>query len=215
MRLRQVLDLNNNRNFQALQDAIKSEMQLDPGLISDVERKVFINDCIKELGRTPLFEKYDDFPIIDGTVALPDDFVELIEVRYGHLLLKPSALQSMDITDTAPLRYAITYDVLNLYPATRTGTVRLFYVYKPATLSEPEDVPNIPNGWDNLIVDYAVGRAHRKNGNMSLYREYMGAFNSGKGELISELLKRSNTRVKDTIDTSTSNIPRFSEETLL
>jgi len=207
--------LNNNRNFQALQDAIRSEMQLDPGLISDEERKLFINDCLKELGRTPLFEKYAVIPIVDGEVTLPDDFVELIEVRYGHAKLKPSPLQSVDLTDTAPQTYAMTYDVLNLYPATRTGEVKLYYVYKPELLSLPEDIPAIPNGWDNLIVDYAVGRAHRKNGNMSLYREYMGSFNSGKGELISELLKRSNTRVKETIDTDTGNSARFSEEIIL
>ena len=198
-----------------MQDAIRSEMQLDPGLISDTERKLFINDCIKELGRTPLFEKYAYLDIVNGEVTLPDDFVELIELRYDHTILKPSSLMSMDISNMAPQRYAMTYDVLNLYPATRVGTVRLYYVYKPPLLVLPEDVPAIPNGWDNLIVDYAVGRAHRKNGNMSLYREYMGSFNSGKGELISELLKRSNTRVKETIDNDSGNNARFNEDIIL
>jgi len=207
--------LNNNRTFQELQDAIKSEMQLDPGLISDLERQTFINDCIKELGRTPLFEKYTTLPIVNGEITLPDDFVELIEIRYQNRLLLPSALQAMVVSDSAPVQYAITYDVVHVYPATASGEVTIYYVYKPPVLVEPDDRPALPNGWDNLIVDYAVGRAHRKNGNMSLYREYMSAFNSGKGELIAELLKRSNTRVKETLDSGGYTGRRFHEEILL
>lgn len=190
-------------------------MQLDPGLISDLERQTFINDCIKEIGRTPLFEKYGDLDIVDGEVTVPDDFVELIELRYGNYLLKPSSLNSMEVGQTAPVRYAITYNKIQLYPALDTGTVRMFYVYAPAMLADPDDKPDIPNGYDSLIVDFAVGKAHRKNGNIGLYREYMSAFNSGKGELVSELLKRSNTRVRNTIENDDFVQATFSEEIIL
>lgn len=190
-------------------------MQLDPGLISDLERKTFINDCISELGRAPLFEKYTDVEIVDGEIDVPDDFVELIELRYNHELLKPSPLSSMDVGTSAPIRYAITYNKIQLYPALSTGTVRMYYVYSPMPLVEPDDQPDIPNGYDSVIVDYATGKAHRKNGNIGLYREYMSSFNSGKGELISELLKRSNTRVRNTIDNDSLSVPRFNEEIML
>lgn len=207
--------MNSNRTFQELQDAIKAEMQLDPGLISDLERKTFINDCIKEIGRTPLFEKYADITITNGEIDVPDDFVELIELRYNHILLKPSSLNSMEVGQSAPVKYAITYNKIQVYPAIDTGIARLYYVYAPAVLSDPTDQPDIPNGYDPLIVDFAVGKAHRKNGNIGLYREYMSAFNSGKGELIAELLKRSNSRVRNTIDNDSISTSSFSEEILL
>ena len=203
--------MNNNRTFQELQEAIKTEMQLDPGLISDNERKVFINNCLKELGRISLFEKMTTLTITDGVVTLPDDFVELIEIRYDKHKLTPSPMQSMDVSDNAPVYFAMTYNTVQLYPRTRTGTVTLYYVYRIGTLTLPEDKPDLPNGWDNLIVDYAVGLAHRKNGNIGLYREYMGAYNSGRGELIAELSRRANTRIRETIDNTVTDSPTFFE----
>ena len=69
---------NLNRTFKELQDAIKDEMQLDPGLISDRERKQFLNEALKDLGSMGLFEKTTQVTIEFGFARLPDDFVEMI-----------------------------------------------------------------------------------------------------------------------------------------
>lgn len=205
---------NNNKTFAQLQESVRLEMQLDPGLISVDERKNFINNCIDELGRIGLFVKTATIPVLLGVADVPDDFSGIIGVHYNGVPLKPSA-QMPNVTGDTPLKYFFLYNKIKVIPSVASCNIELTYSYKPARLVAEGDKPDLPLGWDNLIVDFAVGSAHRKNGNIGLYREYMGAYNSGRGELVTELMKRLNSSVVDTIDSEGGQRISYTEDILI
>lgn len=182
-----------NRTLLELQDAIRTEMQLDPGLISDVERLQFINDCIIDLGGMSCFEKEVDLEFTEGFANVPEDFVDFIGLYRNGVLVPPITIQK----DTTG--FLAKFPQIEVRPHA-TETLSLWYTYAPAKLSLPTDVPDIPYGFDVAIVDYAVGRAHRKNGNIGLYREYMSAYESKKFELYQRLTRFENSRVGQIIN---------------
>ena len=185
-----------NRTFAELQQAIATEMQLDPGLISDEERKRFINDCLADLGDMGLFEKEAVLTVTNGEAALPSDFVSLISVRWQDgRTLRPASLEEQIVgSGSKPVKFLLMPQKIRVIPAA-DGELMLYYGYRPAPLEADTDVPDIPEGYDMLIVDYSVARAHRKNGNIGLWREYMSYYESGKLRLANELLRRINSRV--------------------
>ena len=196
------------RTLGELMSAIETEMQLDPGLISDEERSRFINDCLSDLGTLSLLEKSADVASVDGFVSLPTDLVEIIDVFWEDILLRPLESNNMTGSSAKPIGYITYYDNIKLYPTpNEDGNVKLIYSYRPSSLNITSDKPDIPEGWDYLLVDYAVGRAHRKNGNIGLYREYMGAYEEGKVKLMTELTKRQNSRITPTVDSNYPNRP--------
>lgn len=202
---------NTNRTFAQLQQAVRTEMQLDPGLISDDERKQFLNNCLDELGRIPLFVKTVTLPVVNGVADVPDDFSSLVDIHYGGRALLPSQ-QMPALMGSAPTHYFFLYNKIKVIPSVTTCNIDLTYAYKPARLVNDADQPDLPNGWDGLLVDFAVGSAHRKNGNIGLYREYMGAYNSGRGELVTDLMRRYNTSIVNTIDTESAQLAAPVEE---
>jgi len=185
---------NTNRTFKELQDAVKSEMQLDPGLISDLERQTFINNAIADVGGIGLFEKPATLAVVNGLASLPDDLVDIIDVFYDGTPLTP-VQRAQKLTGTTPVGYTINYNSIETYPQIATGNIDVYYAYRPAPLVLDTDRPDIPNGFDKMFVDWAVGHAHRKNGNIGLYREYVSAYMETKATLMSELTRRSNSRV--------------------
>lgn len=184
-----------NRTLEELQSAIKTEMQLDPGLISDAERLSFINDCIVDLGGMSCFEKEVDLNVVEGYAEVPDDFVDFIGLYRDGVLIPPITVQA-----TGGTGFLAKYPNIEVRPHT-TEVFRLWYTYAPTTLSLATDRPDIPYGFDSAIVDYAVGRAHRKNGNIGLYREYMSAYESKKYELYQRLTRFENSRISTIINT--------------
>lgn len=189
--------MNTNRTFAELQQAIATEMQLDPGLISASERQAFINDCLSNLGAMGMFEKDGTLTIVDGFADLPDDLVDVLEVYNGNTYIQPIETATV-MTGTTITGYIVRYNKLESVPRVTSAELRIYYAYKPTKLVGDLDKPDIPNGYDKLIIDWAVGHAHRKNGNIGLYREYLGAFAEGKSDLIMELTKRANSRVMTT-----------------
>lgn len=198
---------NTNLTFAELQEAVRTEMQLDPGLISAAERSRFLNDALKDLGTINGFERSVDLVITDGKAPLPDDFVSLIGVHYEGLVLRPVGIHPTEITSGSPIGFYILYDTLVVYPATQSCTVKLFYTYRPSVMVNPTDQPNLPNGWDRMLIDYAVASAHRKNGQVGLYREYMSAYDYEKSKLQLELIRRFNSRVTSTVNSEVAENP--------
>ena len=198
-----------NRTLSQLNDAVKTEMQLDPGLISDAERTQFINDCIIDLGGAGCFEKYTTLSVVDGVADLPEDFVDFIALYRGDTVVKPA-----NTTHTTG-GFIPRYPQIEVRPHA-TETLNLWYTYAPARLVNPTDTPDIPYGFDICIVDYAVARAHRKNGNIGLYREYMSAYDNKKFEMYQRLTRLENSRVGMTFNTETSedDIPTVSSTLL-
>lgn len=201
--------MNTNRTFQELQDAIRTEMQLDPGLIGDIERRRFLNDCLNDLATISLLEKEVSLPCVNGLVTKPDDFVNLILISWSDgRVLRPVEVTNTTARSSSPTGYVVKGAYIETYPkASVDSTVTLYYAYRPFAMVEATDRPNIPNGWDWLLVDYAVGRAHRKNGNIGLYREYMASYENGKSLLSQELVRQSNSRVTPTINQDYWNSP--------
>ena len=186
-----------NRTLAQLNDAIKTEMQLDPGLISDAERLVFINDCLIDLGNSGNFEKQVSIEFIDGVATLPDDFVEFIALIRDGVRVKPAV-------STTGSGFITRYPMIEIVPHSNE-TLTLWYSYAPAVLVNLTDVPDIPVGFDSAIVDYAVARAHRKNGNIGLYREYMSAYEDKKFAMYQRLTRLENARVTMIVDNEESD----------
>lgn len=186
-----------NRTLAQLNTAIKTEMQLDPGLISDAERTQFINDCLTDLGGSGNFEKQVTLSFTDGVATLPEDFVEFIALYRNGVALQPA--NTLYTTEG----FITRYPSIEVRPHA-TENLTLWYSYAPAALAQETDVPDLPYGFDMAIVDYAVARAHRKNGNIGLYREYMSAYESKKYELYQRLTRLENSRVGMIHDTEST-----------
>ena len=195
-----------NRTLTQLNDAIKTEMQLDPGLISDAERLVFINDCLIDLGNSGNFEKQVQIEFIDGVATLPEDFVEFIALIRNGARVKPA----LSPTGSG---FITRYPMIEIVPHS-DETLTLWYSYAPAVLVNGTDTPDIPIGFDSAIVDYAVARAHRKNGNIGLYREYMSAYEDKKFAMYQRLTRLENARVTMIMDNEEPEITSTSSEIL-
>ena len=200
---------NTNRTFLALQEAVQTEMQLDPGLISDGERKQFINEGIHEIGGDNLFEKTVSLTTSEGIVDIPDDFITLHGLFWNNIPLTPATNTFTDSRTSTPTHFVVRYDTIELipHPVNEADEVKMHYTYQPTPLSASTDQPEIPNGWDRLLVDYAVSRAHRKNGNVGLAREYMSTFDYQKSKLALEMVRRLNSRITETVNSDYANNP--------
>lgn len=199
---------NTNMTFAEIQSAVQTEMQLDPGLISIDERKRFINDAIADLGGVGSFQKQVDLSLTGGAADLPDDFVDFIAVVRNKVLLNPTSIRDR-ING-----YLILYNKLEVFPQD-TDVVTLYYAYRPAKLVLDDDKPDIPNGYDLAIRDYAVARAHRKNGNIGLYREYMSAYEDSKFKLQQELIRRENASTINILNSEELTAPKGAEELII
>ena len=200
---------NTNKTLAQLITSIQTEMQLDPGLISDEERTDFINDCIADLGGIGGFETSVAIELTGGVATLPADFVSAIAVIRNDKVLHPTSFR--DKRDG----FIISYDRIEVFPH-EDETVTLWYCYMPAPLEESTDRPNIPNGFDVAIRDYAVARAHRKNGNIGLYREYMAAYEAKKYELSQRLTQLENSRITNIINSEEpAELPSIQNEEIL
>lgn len=204
---------NTNRTFLEIQTAIREDMTMNPGLISDTERRQFINDCIDDLGTLDAFEK-DDIAIMSvaGVVTLPDDFVSLVSVVWvdGRVLPALGYPQSGFSSGMTPIGYVPYVDKVRLYPTPETDAeARITYRYRPAHLVNDTDRPDIPNGWDSLIVDFAIAKCHRKNGEIGLYREYMSAYEDGKQKLDLELIRKLNSKIIRIVDVDAVQVDPF------
>lgn len=188
---------NTNRTLAELRTAITEDMKLNPGLITEGERDRFLNRALLDLSDMQLFEKEVSLAHVDGVIALPDDFMSLIYVkRSDGVLLKSMPSGVPPAGGTGTIGYIQKAATLELYPLpTGEGTVLVSYIYRLEKIVEVDDQPDLPNGYDDLLIDFAVALCHRKNGNMGIYREYMGTYNLGKDSLRLELTRRMNTRI--------------------
>ena len=195
-----------NRTLQQLNDAIKTEMQLDPGLISDEERKRFINDCLTDVGSAANFERQVPLYFSDGVAQLPSDFMEFIALIKDGRRVKPALNGRSN-------GFITRYPLIEVFPKF-DGILTLWYCYSPSHLELPTDTPDVPIGFDSAIVDYAVARAHRKNGNIGLYREYMAAYEDKKFAMYQRLTRLENSRVTMIMDSEESGGDAMDSELL-
>lgn len=188
---------NTNRTLLQLRNAVIEDMRLNPGLIIDTERNRFINRGLLDLSDMQLFFKDATLDHTAGVVTLPDDFMSVLGVRRtdGVWLNSIPDYYPPSVGDT-PLGYIQKASTIELYPKpTSNGQIALCYIYRLAQLTSDTEQPDVPNGYDDLLVDFAVALCHRKNGNMGIYREYMGTYNLSKESLRLELTRKLNTKI--------------------
>jgi len=178
--------------------AMIDDMKLNPGLITDTERTRFLNRALLDVSDLNLFEKEASLVALNGVITLPDDFMNLIYIkhpttgRYLKAIRRPDTILSGDNA----IAYVQDADSLQLIPSVLGNvTYTVSYVYRLPALVLETDQPDLPNGYGDMLIDFAVALCHRKNGNMGIYREYMGMYNVGKFSLATELTRKLNTKV--------------------
>lgn len=161
--------------FASINTAIQAEMQLDPGLVSDAERLRFINDGLSAIGSLQLLEKV---VTTQASVQYPTPPDDLLRIRALYRDNVPLACVGT-VHDTAltgtPVAYILEGDNIRLYPIPDAEyDLRWEYTYSPTAAASITSgaYPDLPVGWDSLLVDYACYRAHRKNGNYLSSAQY-------------------------------------------
>jgi len=190
-------------NRGEIKQAVRDEMQLDPGLISDAERNRFINYWLDDVASWGLLEKSITLPVLAGNnpITLPNNLIHLAEVIYEGRDLVPTSMRVSG--EGNPVAYALEGRQLHLLPLPSVaGEVRLLYSYRPEHLTSDVDIPEVPNDWMLLGVLYTVFRAHKKNGNTAASREYQQEYEMKKGEKVREMLQHYNSRVRVMSDSS-------------
>lgn len=185
-------------NRADIKAAIQAEMQLDPGLVSNAERDLFLNAWLEDIASPGIFEKATTIAVSAGqaVVPIPTDVITLAEVRYGERELLPSGRVAYS-TLSNPVYFCLEGGNLILLPApVGADTLSLIYSYRPVPMTLDTDVPDLPYHWHFLGVLYGVFRSHRKNGNIAMAREYQNEYELKKAEKMRELLTAYNSRVR-------------------
>lgn len=208
-----------NLTLAELHTAIQEELQLDPGLISEAERRRFLNECLGQIGNLEHLFTSTTLSPSSGVVTIPSDLVKILWVFWdygntGQCRLSPMTMPKYTYGEAEkPTSYIYKGSTIDLYPTpTGSADVTLYYSYRPAKLVDSDDVPDIPEGYDQLLIDFAVSRCHLKNQNASMAREYMGYYKERKETLRDELLIQYNSilrQVEDLVhgDTKTPKTP--------
>lgn len=181
--------------FAQINAAIKEEMQLDPGLVSDAERMRYINDGMSAIGALHLLEKSTVVETMAQYPTQPTGMLRLRELFCEDVPLV--ALDgSADFTSTGtPAGYVTEGDDIRLFPIPSASvTLHWEYTYTPAACASITStaVPDLPVGWDTLLIDYACYRAHRKNGNYLSASQYKKDYDSNLAMRIRERLSQIN-----------------------
>lgn len=172
--------------FNDLNDAVKDEMKLDPGLVIDAERVRFFNDCLDEIAGLQLIELTTEDLTSTEYADLPVGLTKIVSVFWGN-----TKIRSLE-DDTNPFSVGMTGDpygyvlegmTLRLIPAPSTPKIlKLIYTGTPAYCTAAMLVttnttsPQLTRPWQRLLVDYACYRSHRKNGNIVMAGAYKNDF---------------------------------------
>lgn len=195
-------------------------MQLDPGLVIDVERQRFINDFLDKAGNLQLLEKVlEETGVSTQYVDYPSDFNKLKRLYWydgaNYQLLEPIADTSNFSSSGKPIGYNIEGNQVRLIPSPSTsGTLRWVYAYIPAeyTGSNGGDTPDLPKTWDGAIVDYCCYRSHRKNGNQVASMQYYRDFKESLADAIRSYTARLNSK---TYSQTEENVTTYDGDTFI
>jgi len=191
--------------FSAINAAIKEEMQLDPGLVSEAERARFINDGMKKIAELQLIElSYLDPAASTQYPTMPIGLTKIRNLYWNDIplrSLKPAQAEDLDTTGT-PIGYVWEAEVVRLYPIpVVAGELRWTYTGTPADCTTTDlaigavTLPNLPTLWHPLLVDYACHRSHRKNGNILMSREYKNDFTIAMANTLRTYISSLNSQI--------------------
>lgn len=145
----------------------------------------WINDALRDIARrAEVIQSFNtSVSIVAGTnkYNLPTNVIRVHRVEFdptGSSMIYPleaSTYQQMDSmwgvnqSSAGNPRFYVLWGMppnlqIQLYPVPSVGgTLNLFYYRLPATASLDADVLEVPEGWDDCIVDYCEAMAKRKD----------------------------------------------------
>lgn len=191
--------------FAGINTAIQAEMQLDPGLVADSERLRFINDALSQIGSLGVLDKVAETTTAAEYPTKPTDLFRLQELYCDGVPLAYIQSGHESTTTGTPIGYALEAEAVRLYPAPSASvSLTWHYVYVPVACASitSSATPDIPEGWDSMIVDYACYRSHRKNGNYLSSAQYKKDFDSALAMRVRESVVRMNAKKKTSSVTS-------------
>jgi hypothetical protein len=161
---------------------------------SDGELTAWVNDALRDIARRA--EVIQSFNTTITTVAgtakytLPTNVIRVHRVEFAPTgqsqiyPLEPSNHNYMDsmwgVNQSSPgtPRFYVMFGFpptlqIQVYPVpNQTGVLNLYYYRLPATVSSDADVLEIPEGWDDAVVDYVEAQAKRKDHDQSWVEAY-------------------------------------------
>lgn len=153
----------------------------------------WINDGASEIARrTQQPQATATTPTIVGqatysTAAFAGDVLRLRQVMLDGSVLRGLSIEEADVllpdreragsTPSSPQWFWVYADVINLWPApSAVGTLKLFYVKRPAAVAADGDVPGIPTHMHPDLVDYVVAQALESAGEGGSAEKKMARF---------------------------------------
>lgn len=112
-----------------------------------------------------------------------------------------SVSTDLTITGNPTYWYQESRTVIKVYPANTTDTLSVHYVKVPATLTGT-DAHLIPEEFEDLIVDGAVIRAYKDQGQLDAAATTAQFYNEGLREMMDALLSRSHDNPEYIIQTN-------------
>lgn len=192
------------RTLKDVMDAIDEEKQLDPGLISDEEKRRFIQDALDDLGDLGLFEDVYTFTGMNPIDLSRDSFdnftgfQSIVNVYYKGRVVNPVSPRDINIEQTGndPQGYWLVGTKLFLWPApTENVTILVELNKRPVWPADLGDEIDLPMEWRRLLVLYGTHRCHKKNGNVFSANDYLNEYERLKGSLVNQAMQRRNSRV--------------------
>lgn len=152
---------------------------------SDNELNTYLSEGARDVTRRAETNMTDDtVAVSSGTgliTSLPTDILRIYRVEWitssdRRIALEFRDMNNMDavwwdhqnLTQSEPMLYCTQgYPPalrVQLYPVpSESGTLKIFYYKIAANLTADSDLVDVPEGWDDMVLDYAEYRAYRRD----------------------------------------------------
>lgn len=176
------------------------------GDINDAYR-LLVNEII-DLGIDYYVKKGEQIPLIGGqeNYDLPEDFVRPKRIYISYNGSNEYPAEPIDfVLETSKTAYSETEPryffrgeqiVIRPVPNSSTGYILPYYYYMPKELENEDDIPILPKGYHDLLVDYALAKAFEKDKKSDWASYYMNLFNGKKELMLLTIKKRTPERGK-------------------
>jgi hypothetical protein len=176
-------------------------------IIEDINEgyRILVNKII-DLGIDYYAKKGDQIPLVANQeeYTLPTDFVRPKRIYISYDGSNEYPAEPMDFileqSKTAYLEAEPKYFfrgekiVIRPVPTSSTGYIQPYYYYMPNLLTNDDDEPELPKGYHNLLVNYALARAFEKDKKIDWVNYYMGLFTNQTELMLLEIKKRTPER---------------------
>ena len=193
--------------FWEINKAVKEEMQLDPGLVTDAERARYFNDCLDNIANLQLIEvTVTQLAVVAQYPTVPVGLGKVRSLYWNDIKLVVLQSSRDVVSSGNPVGYIWEADAVRLYPKPASaGNLRWTYTGTPPYCTEliitdetSTAAPALPSGWHTLLVDYSCYRSHRKNGNILMSSQYKRDYDSGLAGNIRAYISALNAQIVDT-----------------